>query len=105
VGRIRKALSITSVIATGGALGTPVKWESNAEKAAREQAKLLKDQNALLARIAANGQSPAPGMSATSEVAAMCCLDCLNHGCDKAMGGKVEWTRILSKCDCRTHHL
>jgi hypothetical protein len=49
MGRIRKALSITSVIATGGALGTPVKWESSAEKSAREQARLSKEQNELLA--------------------------------------------------------
>lgn len=52
MGRIRKALSITSVIATGGALGTPVKWESSAEKADKEQAKLLKEQNELLASLA-----------------------------------------------------
>lgn len=59
MGRIRKAFSITSVIATGGALGTPVKWESSAEKAAKEQARLLKEQNELLASLACNNQRPA----------------------------------------------
>jgi hypothetical protein len=49
MGRIRKALSITSVIATGGALGTPVKWKPSAEKAAREHARLAQEQNKLLA--------------------------------------------------------
>ena len=49
--RIWKALSITIVIATGGALGAPVKWESSAEKAAREQVRLLKEQNELLASL------------------------------------------------------
>ena len=59
MGRIRKALSITSVIATGGAIGTPVKWESPAEKAAREQKKLMQEQNDLLAQFARQGQRPA----------------------------------------------
>lgn len=49
MGRIRKALSIGSVIATGGALGTPVRWESSAEKAAKEQERLLDEHNRLLA--------------------------------------------------------
>jgi len=65
MGRIRKALSITSVIATGGAIGTPVKWESSAEKAAREQARLAKEQNELLAQqnrlLAAQATSPPLG--------------------------------------------
>ena len=52
MGRIRKALSITSVIATGGVLGSPVKWESSAEKAARRHAQLLEQQNELLASLA-----------------------------------------------------
>lgn len=49
MGRIRKALSITSVAVTGGVLGAPVRWESSAEKAAREQAWLMREQNAILA--------------------------------------------------------
>ena len=40
------------MIATGGALGAPVKWESSAEKAAKEQARLLEEQNELLASLA-----------------------------------------------------
>jgi hypothetical protein len=39
VGRIPKAVSITTVIAAGGAFGTPVKLESSAEKAAKEAIK------------------------------------------------------------------
>jgi hypothetical protein len=58
MGRLRKALSIASVIATGGVLA-PVRWESSAEGASREQARLLEVQNELLARIAPSGQEPA----------------------------------------------
>ena len=112
MGRIRKALSITSVIATGGAIGTPVKWESSAEKAAREQAELIKEQNQLLAQIARNGQGAAPRATApmrpaprqTANQALMVCLDCLNAGCDKNMDGKVGWTRSTANCGCPVHH-
>lgn len=58
MGRIRKALSITSVAATGGLLGTPVRWESSAEKAAREQARLMKMQNELIAKQASPPDDP-----------------------------------------------
>jgi hypothetical protein len=59
MGRIRKALSITSVIATGAVIGTPVRWESSAEQAAREQARILEEQNGLLAGIV-QGSAPDP---------------------------------------------
>jgi hypothetical protein len=102
MGRIRKALSITSVIATGGALGTPVKWESSAEKAAREQARLLREQNDLLARLARNGQAAVP--ASAPEVPLVCCVDCISQGCDEAMGADVGWTRSAALCDCLAHH-
>src|SRR5258708_1740009 len=60
MGRIGKALSITSAIATGGVIGTPVRWESSAEQAAREQAQLMREQNELLANTARNVQDSAP---------------------------------------------
>lgn len=107
MGRIRKALSITSVIATGGAFGTPVKWNSSAEKSAKDQARLMREQNQLLAQIARNGQSdagsqvrhPIPG---DSEI--KFCVDCLNRGCDQSVGIEVGWTRDEAQCDCLVHH-
>ena len=95
MGRIRKALSITSVAVTGGVLGTPVKWESSAEKAAREQA---------LAMLAQNNQASRPAGPPAPPVAAACCLDCINQGCDARFGSKVEWTRSAELCGCLRHH-
>jgi hypothetical protein len=43
----------------GGVAGTPVRWESSAEKAAREQKKLLEQQNELLASLAESSQPDA----------------------------------------------
>ena len=107
MGRIRKALSITSMIATGGALGTPVKWESSAEKSAKEQARLMKEQNQLLAQIARNGQSDAgtqirPSIPGGNEI--KFCVDCLNRGCGQSMGNDVGWTWDETRCDCLVHH-
>ena len=48
MGRIRKALSVTSFVATGGL--PVVRWQSSAEKAAKEQTRLLQEQNQLLAQ-------------------------------------------------------
>lgn len=104
MGRIRKALSITSVIATGGALGTPVKWESSAEKAAKEQARLLKEQNELLATLARNNQQPAARPRPNPRTVLVCCVDCINQGCDQTMIGQVGLTRAADQCDCRAHH-
>jgi len=113
MGRLRKALSITSAIATGGAFGTPVRWESCQESAAKENAKLLAEQNDLLAEIAQNGRGSAlrlpptprravPG--AAYEIELKVCLPCLNQGCDQALGGDVGFTRYMSRCDCALHH-
>jgi hypothetical protein len=103
MGRIRKAFSITSVIATGGALGTPVKWESSAEKSAKEQARLLKEQNELLATLARSQQRAARPTPAPRTVL-VCCVDCINEGCDQTMVGQVGLTRAANQCDCRVHH-
>jgi hypothetical protein len=104
MGRIRKALSITSVIATGGAVGTPVKWESSAEKAAKEQARLLKEQNELLATLARNNQRVAGPPVSGPRAVLVCCVDCINQGCDQTMIGQVGLTRAAAQCDCRVHH-
>lgn len=104
MGRIRKALSITSVIATGGALGTPVKWESSAEKSAKEQARLLKEQNDLLAALARNNQRTAGSPTPDPRAVLVCCVDCINQGCDQTMIGQVGLTRAAAQCDCRMHH-
>jgi hypothetical protein len=104
VGRIRKALSITSVIATGGALGAPVKWESSAERAAGEQARLLKEQNELLTSLARNNQRSAQPPSPSPRTVLVCCVDCINQGCDQSMIGQVGLTRAAAQCDCRLHH-
>ena len=104
MGRIRKALSITSVLTTGGALGTPVKWESSAEKAAREQARLLKEQNELLAAMARNNQRPAQLSARSPDAGVLCCVDCINEGCHKAMGNDVDATLVAARCDCQVHH-
>jgi hypothetical protein len=58
MGRIRKTLSAASFLATGG-MGAPVRWESSAEQAASQHARLLEEQNELLARIA-QGSAPDP---------------------------------------------
>lgn len=104
MGRIRKALSITSVIATGGALGAPVKWESSAERAAGEQARLLKEQNELLTSLARNNQRSAQPPSPSPRTVLVCCVDCINQGCDQSMIGQVGLTRAAAQCDCRLHH-
>jgi hypothetical protein len=79
MGRIRKALSITSVIATGGALGAPVKWESSAEKASKEQARLLKEQNELLTTLARNNQRPAGPPAPGPRAVLVCCVEWISH--------------------------
>lgn len=104
MGRIRKALSISSVIATGGALGAPVKWESSAEKAAKEHARLLKEQNELLASLAWNDQRPVQPLAPDPRAVLVCCVDCINQGCDQTMIGPVGLTRAAAQCDCRMHH-
>jgi hypothetical protein len=107
VGRIRKALSITSVIGTGGAFGTPVKWESSAEKSAKEQARLMKEQNQLLAQIARNGQIDAATQlraSIPGDNEIKFCVNCLNRGCNQSVGNDVGWTRDDIQCDCLVHH-
>jgi hypothetical protein len=77
---------------TVGALGTPVKCESSAEKAAKEQARLLKEQNELLATLARNNQRPPRPPVPIPHEGVKCCLDCINQRCDKAMGDEVGWT-------------
>ena len=104
MGRIRKALSITSVIATGGALGAPVKWESSAEKAAKEQARLLEEQNELLASLARSNHRSEQPPSPSRRTVLVCCVDCINKGCDQTMIGQVGLTRAVAQCDCRLHH-
>ena len=44
------------------------------------------------------------GLPATPKARPTCCLDCVNLGCDKSMGGEVDWTRSASRCDCQEHH-
>ncbi len=106
MGRIRKTLAITTMVATGGI--PPVRWRSSAEKAAVHQAELLKEQNDLLAKIAQDGKasprSPASVLVRLPHVGIRCCLDCVNLGCDKKMDDKADWTRVASKCDCPDHH-
>jgi hypothetical protein len=98
MGRIREAFSIASFLATSGN-ATPVRWESSAEKAAREQAQLMSEQNRLLADIARQGQSREP-------VAAMaCCEECRRLGCDARMNAtSIAWVKTRLICDCATHH-
>ena len=106
MGRIRKTLAITTTIATGGV--PLVRWRSSAEKAAVNQSQLLKEQNDLLAKIAqdakASPRPPTPVSVRLPHVGIMCCLDCVNLGCDKKMADKIGWTRVASKCDCPDHH-
>jgi len=70
MGLIRKA-----VFLAGAATGTPVnRWNSSAEAAAKQQSKLLKEQNEILSRIANDGggdSSSGPSSSPTSEPDAM----------------------------------
>lgn len=69
MGLIRKA-----VFLAGAATGTPVnRWNSSAEAAAKQQSKLLKEQNEILSRIAnggggdsSSGPSSSPASSRTS---------------------------------------
>ena len=96
MGRIRKTLAWT--LSPGGNMHGLVRAESSSERAAREQADLLREQNRLLAEVV--GKRP----SAKPKAALTCCLDCINQGCDKSMPGTVDWTRSASRCDCPTHH-
>lgn len=60
MGRIRKTLAWT--FSPGGNMKGPIRAESSAERAAREQAKLLQEQNRLLAKhnqLAARAAKPA----------------------------------------------
>jgi hypothetical protein len=34
----------------------------------------------------------------------VCCVDCINQGCDQAMIGPVGLTHATAQCDCRVHH-
>jgi hypothetical protein len=34
----------------------------------------------------------------------VCCLGCLDIGCDLTTGGCVTWTRYIAQCDCVRHH-
>jgi hypothetical protein len=46
----------------------------------------------------------APDTRATARTQVMVCLDCINQGCDKVLGGDVGWTRSASQCVCQAHH-
>jgi hypothetical protein len=96
MGRIRKTLAWT--FSPGGNMKGPIRAESSAERAAREQAELLREQNRLLAGGTRSRPRPA------SRDAMTCCLDCINQGCDTRMVGEVNWTRSASRCDCPLHH-
>jgi len=114
MGRIRKPLPITSVIAAGGALRTHVKWESPSETAPKERARLVKEQSQLLSKIAQHGQAAAPtplraqprprAPVQPAEIEIEVYLKRLNLGCDKTVGSDVGWTRYIVRCDCTTHH-
>jgi len=101
MGRIRKLAAWT--LSPGGNLNGLVRAESSAERAARDQAELMKQQNELLAQLARNqqpGQPPAP----VPHAALVCCVDCINQGCDQTMIGQVGLTRAAAQCDCRVHY-
>lgn len=101
MGRIRKLAAWT--LSPGGNMHGLVRAESSAERAAREQAELVKRQNDLLAQLARNSKQPAqPAPQAPS--VAWCCRDCVTQGCDQAMTGDVRLTRAAAQCDCRVHH-
>jgi hypothetical protein len=134
MGRLRKALSIGSVIATGGAIGTPVKWESNAEKAAKEQKRLLAEQNTLITQqnmILSRQQRTAyrrtemeqraaldadtrPTLAQLeqrvgirtpeSETTVKVCIACLNKHCEEHIDGEAQFTTYESECVCNEHH-
>jgi hypothetical protein len=99
MGRIREALSAGTFMATGGVVA-PVRWESSAEKAAREQARLLEEQNDLLARIA-QGSAPDPVSGfeqqaqdlATSEIDLADIADPMRSRVKRLRGWPAAWPR------------
>lgn len=73
--------------------------------ATREVVQFNAQANAALARPGRQDQQRASGTSgAPPSAEPKVCLDCVNMGCDKAMGSSVSWTRNASKCHCRAHH-
>jgi len=85
---------------------------SSVERAAMEQAALAREQNRLLAQIVQQESAPAPVTGPSPDAPPLvatpglptCCLECVNRGCGKQLGGQVNWTRVASHCDCREHH-
>lgn len=61
--------------------------------------------NELPATLARNNQRPAEPPTPDPRVVLVCCVDCINQGCDQTMIGQVGLTRAAAQCDCRVHHL
>jgi hypothetical protein len=82
-----------------------VRYESSAEKAAREQTALMKQQNVLLATLAGHHPAPPivlPPRARPGEPA--CCVECIHQGCHKGMEGNPGRTYRVSRCCCKVHH-
>jgi hypothetical protein len=54
--------------------------------------------------LSARQQDRDPSQILLTRQQVVCCIRCLDLGCDLSTGACVTWTRYAAKCDCVTHH-